>query len=101
VAVVYYKDTRVNYYRESMKLREMLALGLKVVCNDVGDLRNFTNYTYQTDTDFEAVSNMLVKVLAEGGDGREKKGREFVRQNLRWDEIGLKLYERIRQEVRQ
>lgn len=95
-AVVYYKDIRVNYYRESMKLREMLALGLKVVCNDVGDLKTFVDYTYQTDTEFASVADMLVRVLTDGGDGRENQGMDFVRREMNWDNIGQRLYERIK-----
>jgi glycosyltransferase involved in cell wall biosynthesis len=94
-AIVYYKDREVNYFRESMKLREMLALGLKVVCNDVGDLRNFQDYTYQVKTDLQAASDMLVKVLTTKGDGREKKGLKFIQENMDWDKIGRGLWDRI------
>ena len=72
-AIVYYKDIEVNYFRESMKLREMLALGLKVVCNDVGDLERFKDYTYQTGSGHEEVAHQLVSVLRDGGDGREAR----------------------------
>ena len=77
-AIVYYKDIEVNYFRESMKLREMLALGLKVVCNDVGDLERFKDYTYQTGSGHEEVAHQLVSVLL----GRRCDGRE-VRNGLR------------------
>lgn len=94
-AIVFYKDIKVNYYRESMKLREMLALGLRVVCNDVGDLRKFQTYTYQTATDYAACAQKLAEILTNGGDGREKRGMEFVRNNMDWNVIGDKLLEHI------
>jgi len=94
-AIVYYKDIEVNYFRESMKLREMLALGLKVVCNDVGDLERFKDYTYQTGSDHEEVANQLVTVLRDGGDGREARGMAYVRRCLDWKDIGARLLHRI------
>ena len=94
-AIVYYKDIEVNYFRESMKLREMLALGLKVACNDVGDLERFKDYTYQTGSDHEEVANQLVSVLRDGGDGREVRGMAYVRRCLDWKDIGAALLHRI------
>ena len=94
-ALVYYKDIEVNYFRESMKLRDMLALGLKVVCNDVGDLKRFKDFTYQTGSDCDQVARELVRVLENGGDGREASGEAYVRHHLDWTEIGARLLERI------
>ena len=94
-ALVYYKDIEVNYFRESMKLRDMLALGLPVVCNDVGDLRRFRTFTYQTGSDRQAVAKELVRVLETGGDGREAHGRLYVHAHLNWDNIGERLLERL------
>jgi glycosyltransferase involved in cell wall biosynthesis len=94
-AVVYYKDIEVNYFRESMKLREMLGLGLKVVCNDVGDLKRFAEYTYQVDSDHQAVAQELVRVLETGGDGREARGKAYVDAHLNWNQIGERLFRRL------
>ncbi len=99
-AIVYYKDIVVNYYRESMKIREMLALGLKVVCNDVGDLRTFRAFTYQVATNHKDSARELVRVLTQGGDGREQQGMEFVRRTMDWNLIGRALYERILRDCR-
>jgi glycosyltransferase involved in cell wall biosynthesis len=94
-ALVYYKDIEVNYFRESMKLRDMLALGLRVVCNDVGDLGRFRRYTYQAGSDHQAVAQELVRVLECGGDGREAHGRAYVHAHLDWNDIGERLLERL------
>jgi glycosyltransferase involved in cell wall biosynthesis len=93
-ALVYYKDIDVNYFRESMKLRDMLALGLKVVCNDVGDLKRFEDYTYQTGTAHEEVARQLVRLIESGGDGREARGMAYVRR-LDWNDIGAGLLSRL------
>jgi glycosyltransferase involved in cell wall biosynthesis len=93
-AIVYYKDIEVNYFRESMKLRDMLALGVKVVCNDVGDLQRFRDYTYQTGTSYEDVARQLVRVLESGGDGREARGMAYVRQ-FDWNHIAADLFNRL------
>jgi glycosyltransferase involved in cell wall biosynthesis len=95
VGVVYYRDDPVNYFRESMKLREMLSLGLKIVCNDVGDLGDFAAFTYQARTDQESMANELVRVLEQGGDGRERRGMEFVRRNLDWERLGRHLLSQL------
>ena len=94
-AVVYYKDIEVNYFRESMKLREMLGLGLKVVCNNVGDLKRFADYTYQVDSDHQSVARELVRVLETGGDGRETRGKAYVDAHLDWNVIGERLFRRL------
>ena len=93
--LVYYKDIEVNYFRESMKLRDMLALGLRVVCNDVGDLSRFRTFTYQAGSDRQAVAQELVRVLETGGDGREAHGRAYVHAHLNWNDIGERLLERL------
>lgn len=85
--VVYYRDIEVNYYRESMKLREMLGLGKKIVCNSIGDLKDFSKYTYQAD-DFDSLAKMLCKVLEGFDDSRQEKGFEYVRDEMDWDKIG-------------
>ncbi len=94
--LVYYKDNEVNLYRESMKLREMLALGMPIVCNDVGDLRRFCEYTYQTGSEPGAVAAELVRLLGEGPDGRECRGSAFVHETMDWKAGGLELLERLR-----
>jgi glycosyltransferase involved in cell wall biosynthesis len=88
LGVVFYRDVEVNLYRQSMKLREMLALGLPVVCNSVGDLGAFRDYTYQAASDAASMANVIIRVLAAGGDGRERRGAEFVRRTMSWDETG-------------
>ena len=88
VCLVYYKDRKANYFRTSMKLREYLALGKRVVCNDVGELKDFRGYTYQTSSRLSDFTKMINKVLSGFDDKREIKGRAFVRTNCSWQRIG-------------
>jgi glycosyltransferase involved in cell wall biosynthesis len=86
--IVYYRDKRVNYYRSSMKLREYLAMGKKVVCNDVGDLKLFKDYTYQTSSTLEDFAHAIANVVEQEPDKRVKAGQRFVENNYSWDAIG-------------
>jgi glycosyltransferase involved in cell wall biosynthesis len=99
VGIVYYKEIEVNLYRESMKLREMLSMGLKVVANDFGDLNRFSSYIYQTGSKYDAVAAELIRVLKDGGDGREFQGAAFVQQNLDWKKLGRNLFDKLTEMV--
>lgn len=92
VGIAYYKDQPANYYRESMKVREMLAMGVKVVSTDVGDLAQFATLTYQTRAVPEEAAELLVHVLLTGGDGREAGGPAFIRQLMDWSRVGREFY---------
>lgn len=97
--VVYYKDNKVNYYRTSMKLREYLAMGKKVACNDVGDLGLFEKYTYQTSSNIEDFANKIVEVVEQEPDKRVRLGQRFVENNYSWDMIGKRFNEKLEEIV--
>jgi glycosyltransferase involved in cell wall biosynthesis len=87
-ALVYYKDKKVNHYRSSMKLRELLAMEKKVICNDVGELKLFEKYTYQSKSDIGSFVRLIRKLVEHAPrDAREKKGAEFVRTHYDWKKI--------------
>jgi len=96
VCLLYYRDKKVNYFRSSMKLREYLALGKRVVCNDVGELRDFRDFTYQVSSDLADLTKMIIKVLNGFSDKREIRGRDFVRRNYSWEKIGQDLSRRLK-----
>jgi phosphatidylinositol alpha-1,6-mannosyltransferase len=93
--ILYYEPRHANLYRESMKLREMLAMGLPVVCNDIGELARFAPWTYQGATGYESVAAELVRLLRTGADGRERAGMAYIRANLGWPTLGGRLYARL------
>lgn len=88
-ALVYYKDKQVNYYRTSMKMRECLALGQRVICNDVGDLREFKKYCYMFSSGAKSFSEGIVKSLDQHSDNRARMGQSFVRKKYNWVNIGF------------
>jgi glycosyltransferase involved in cell wall biosynthesis len=88
VAVVWASDRPVNQHRCSLKLREYLAAGLPVVCNDIGELADFVNVTYQISgpDNVDQLADELVRLLDGNGDGREQDGRRLA-QRLDWQPI--------------
>lgn len=94
VCLVYYKEKEVNRYRCSMKIRECLAAGKKIVCNNFGDLKQFEEYTYQSPSDILDYSNKILEVI-DGGDKRELEGADYIERNLDWDKIGSDFYKNI------
>ncbi len=95
VCLVYYRDVPVNHYRCSMKVREYLAMGRKVVADDVGDLRNFRAWTWQTSPDTNDYAEKIREVLTRPTDRREMAGAEYIRDRLNWEDIGKKFYKRL------
>lgn len=87
VCIVYYENRLANFYRSSMKLREYLAMKKHIVCNDVGELKQFEEYTYQTTSNIEDFADAIIDLLISGGDKREFKGYEFVKQRYSWAKI--------------
>jgi glycosyltransferase involved in cell wall biosynthesis len=85
-AVVWSTDRLVNRHRCSLKLREYLAAGLPVVCNDVGELADFATVTYQVSGGPADLAAELARVLDGRGDGREAAGRRLA-TSLDWSPI--------------
>ena len=85
VAVTWATDRLVNRHRCSLKLREYLAAGLPVVCNDVGELRDFAAVTYQVTSEAD-LADELVRRLDGDSDGREVAGRSLAGE-LDWQPI--------------
>lgn len=86
-ALLYLSPRPVNEYRCSLKVREYFAAGLPVVCNDVGELKDFAHLTYQSTSDPKAFGTNVVRVLQGQSDGREHAAREFAREQLDWRAI--------------
>lgn len=89
-ALVYYKDKFVNYYRTSMKIREYLGMKCQVIANDVGDLKQFKPYVYQSKTGVQAYSKKILNVLKNGVDKRNLKAYQFIKKEYNWSVIGKK-----------
>ncbi len=94
-SIIYYPDNLSNRYRASMKIREYLAVGKPTICNDLGDLAQFKDYTYHSATgDLEGLSGQIIKALF-SPDKRGDRGREYVRKDLSWDAVVEKIAKEI------
>jgi glycosyltransferase involved in cell wall biosynthesis len=63
VALVYYRDTPVNRHRASMKLREALACGCKVVATDVGEAARFKKALFLSKPDPKSYAKAVLTAL--------------------------------------
>ena len=99
--VCYHGDKPSNYYRASMKVREYLSMGKKVVCTDVGDLKSFKNYTIQTKPTVECFTEGMLQALdgGENSNGEGAKRREFISNNYSWDKIAEKLSDKLEMRI--
>jgi len=95
ICLVYYKDNLPNRYRCSMKLREYLAMKKIVVCNKVGDLKEFKRFTYQSNNSVEDFAKKILEVLNNKTDERAEIGRNFVLKKYSWDIIGRKFSKKL------
>ncbi len=113
-AIVYYSNTEENYMRQSMKMRELLAMKHTVICNDVGELIEFANYTYQVSGfSFEEMADMVKKVISrnspflDGGaeakingmTAKSENGYEYIKEHYNWDNIGQDLTKRLLKDI--
>lgn len=89
VSVNYLEDTEANRCRSSIKVRESLAAGVPVVCNEAGsDLLQFRDYIYAYPTgSVEGFAEKLREALFRPDKQRIEDGREFVRKFWDWDFI--------------
>lgn len=85
VGINFMQPTPVNSYRAILKIREYLACGLQVVCNDVGDVDLFTEFVHIRSTIREMFET--VEELFRNGIQQSAGGRRFVEEEYRWSEL--------------
>jgi len=95
VGINYMQPAPVNSYRAILKIREYLACGLQVVCNDVGDVDLFAAYVHIRPT----LKDMFEKVeeLFRHGVGQSLDGRRFVEEEYGWSTLTNQFLERLEQ----
>jgi glycosyltransferase involved in cell wall biosynthesis len=93
VGINYMAPTLTNNCRAILKIREYLACGLQVVCNDTGDARAFEPYV-AIGEGLEEMEEKL-RVMLHGVVAENIEGRKYVRKHLRWDAIIDNLLRRI------
>ncbi|MCX7726526.1 MAG: hypothetical protein N2053_06725, partial [Chitinispirillaceae bacterium] len=85
VGINYMRPSLVNNCRAILKIRENLACGLEVVCNDTGDAAIFKDFIYiepNVDSMFGAVSKIFSLPSV-----KNIRGRDFVEKNFDWFQI--------------
>ncbi len=83
VCLVYYRAEPVNNFRASMKLREYIALGKRVIATNVGEIKIFKDFIFLSKPDpaaFGAVIKKGIKSL----DKKGEKGYKFISDNYNW-----------------
>lgn len=98
LCLVYYKDTPVNRYRASMKLREYLAFSKNVIADAVGEINNFRDVVYLSRASTGAYASEIgkrIKTL----DKRAKKGYKVIRREYNWGPEIRKFYQYIKKET--
>jgi len=94
IGLNYMRPTITNNCRAILKLREYLAAGLQVVCNDAGDAYIFRQYVHVEPT-IEAMERRTLELL-DKGMSINVEGRRFIEEFFRWDTSVNALLERIR-----
>ncbi len=92
-SLVYYSDLPVNKYRASMKLRESMASGCKVVATQVGEIHQFKKKIFLSPPDPAHFAGAVLKALR-----AKKSTRQAVLLARKWDwtdcvkELETKIY---------
>ncbi len=85
VGLNYMHPSFTNNCRAILKIREYLALGLKIVCNNVGDAYLFKDYIY-IENNIENMGKRIIELLNSKID-KDYEGRYFLKENFHWDKI--------------
>ncbi len=106
-AIVYYRDIEENYRRQSMKIRELLAMKRSVICNNVGELREFADYTYQINGfSIDKMASMVKKVLSKDApffddeQSKENLGYLYIVEHYNWETIGRSFLSRLLEDLK-
>lgn len=86
VGINYMALTEANTYRASIKVREYLAAGLKVVCNPAGDAEIFRDYVTVCNS-IEDFPGAMRSALDMGAPNRIKAAQRFVETRYSWPSI--------------
>ncbi len=91
IGINYMRPSKVNRCRAILKLREYLACGLEVVCNDMGDAQLFQHHIEIVDT-IEGMKDKINAILSKPFCCNTA-GRRHIEDNFRWDLIIANLLE--------
>ena len=93
IGINYMRPSPVNQCRAILKIREYLACGLHVICNDVGDVALFSDHIAIAST-IDSLFDSLTSLISQPFRFNQS-GRTFIEQNYRWSTIIADLQKRI------
>ncbi len=85
IGINYMRSLEVNRCRAILKIREYLACGLTVVCNDVGDVELFKEHIFietEIESLFIRLDNLLYSPLE-----KNYAGRKMIEEKYAWEDI--------------
>jgi glycosyltransferase involved in cell wall biosynthesis len=85
IGINYMRPSFVNNCRAILKIREYLACGLQVVCNNIGDAELFKDYAF-VEPDIISLKNRLNDLL-EKSSMINYAGRAFIEESFSWKSI--------------
>jgi glycosyltransferase involved in cell wall biosynthesis len=85
IGVNYMRPNEVNDSRAILKIREYLACGLHVVCNDTGDAQDFAAVAH-VEHDIDGMERRIIQLLDRSVE-KNTAGRRFVEQRYDWNAI--------------
>jgi glycosyltransferase involved in cell wall biosynthesis len=85
IGINYMRPSTVNQCRAILKIREYLACGLQVVCNNVGDVSLFEGHIHV----HPGINEMFLAIskLLDMPPSPNTAGRSFIEQHYRWEVI--------------
>lgn len=93
IGINYMRPSAVNQCRAILKIREYLACGLEVVCNDVGDVDLFHGYIHVAAT-IDGMFAVMRRLLG-SPRGNAAAGRDHIIRNYQWSTITGAFLDRI------
>lgn len=85
IGLNYMRPSFVNNCRAILKIREYLACGLQVVCNNTGDAESFRDVAF-VEQDINRMESRLIELLDKGA-GTNAKGRALIEEKYSWTMI--------------
>jgi glycosyltransferase involved in cell wall biosynthesis len=93
LGINYMRPTEVNRCRAILKIREYLACGLEVVCNNVGDVELFRDHIHIVN-DLSSMWTKTEELLAQP-PRFNSEGRKFIENNFSWNSIVSAFQQRV------
>ena len=96
IGINYMRPSLTNDCRAILKIREYLAQGLAVVCNNSGDANSFHEQVF-VERSIESMGKRIGDLLSDSSLAQNRAGRELMEKKYRWDRIIAGFEERLKE----